>query len=103
MLTVEPFRPAPSGTVNISATTSNGTATLNATVANNISVRIHNGGPSTVFVEFGGLSTVAATTATGMPVPVGAIEVINIDQCAYAAAITSSGTASVYFTKGYGL
>ena len=104
MLSVEPFRPAPNGTISISAVSSASvTGTLNATIAQNIAVRIYNDGPSLAFVEFGGTVATLAITTTSMPVAVGAIEVVNIDQCAYAAAITASGTASVYFTKGYGL
>lgn len=104
MLTVEPFRPAPNGTISISAVSSASvTGTLNATIAQNIAVRIHNAGPQLAFVEFSGVNSVVAITTTSMPIPVGAIEVVNIDQCAYAAAITTSGTATVYFTKGYGL
>ena len=106
MLDIEPFRPVPNGTVSISANgTASGTASLStANLPGNISLRIHNGGPATVFVEFGGAASVTAITTTSMPVPSGAIEVINVDQCSYAAAITSSGTtATVYFTQGFGL
>lgn len=106
MLDIEPFCIVPQGTVSISANgTASGTASLGtSSLPGNISVRIHNGGPSTVFVEFGGVATVAANTTASMPVPSGAIEVVDIGQCAFAAAITAAGsTATVYFTKGYGL
>lgn len=105
MLSVEPFRPFPSGTVSIAATSTSGTASLGtASLPGNISVRIHNNSTgSTIFVEFSGVASVVAITTTSMPIPPGAIEVVNIDQCSFAAAITASGTGTVYFTKGYGL
>lgn len=105
MLSVEPFRPVPNGTVSITAVSSNGTAALNtAIMPGMISCRIHNNSTgTTAFVEFGGAATVAAVTTTSIPIPPGAIEVMSIDQSTFVAAITSSGTATVYFTKGYGL
>lgn len=105
MLDVQPFRPYPSGTVSVTATSANGTASLGtASLPGFIALRIHNNSTGvTAFVEFGGAATVAATTTASMPVPPGAIEVVNVDQSSFVAAITSSGTATVYFTKGYGL
>lgn len=70
-------------------------------------VRIYNGGPDTAFIRFGS-STVNATTAD-VPIPSGAIEVMTFtvpDQVttgAYMAAITASGTATLYFTTGVGI
>lgn len=105
MLSVEAFRPFPSGTVSISAGTASATALLTtASLPGNISVRVHNNSTATTsFVEFGTTGTLTAITTTSIPIPPGAIEIFNIDQCGYVAAVTASGTGTIYFTKGYGL
>lgn len=70
-------------------------------------VRIYNAGPDTAFIHFGDSSVTAAVT--DVPIPSGAIEVMSFmvpDQVvtgAYMAAITASGTATVYFTTGVGI
>jgi hypothetical protein len=70
-------------------------------------VRIYNAGPDTAFIRFGD-STVTATSAD-VPIPSGAIEVMSFTvpeqdvTGAYMAAITASGTATVYFTTGVGI
>lgn len=99
---MKPFSPAPA-TATISATTS----TANVKVADGSGerqVRIFNAGSSTAFLAFGKDNTVAATT-TGMPIGAGAIEVISIQPdgtALWAAAITASGTATIYLTPGSG-
>jgi hypothetical protein len=96
-----PFTPL-GATVNIAANTSTGNVAL--TTMNDLGgkdVRVYNAGAATVFVNFG-ISTVTAAT-TDMPVPAGAIEVITVGPAVtHAAAITSAGTATVYFTSGRG-
>lgn len=70
-------------------------------------VRIHNAGSVTAFVSLGG-SAAAATVPTGsqngtaFPVPAGAVEVLASGQ-SYVAAITSSGSTTLYITPGEGL
>ena len=105
MLDVEPFFPYPSGTVSIAASSSNATAVLTtASLPTNISCRVHNNSTATtIFVEFSGTSTVTASTTTSIPYPPGAIEVLTVNQAQYVAAITASGTGTIYFTLGYGL
>lgn len=106
MLSPQPFVIVPNGTVSISANgTASSTAALNATSNSGfISCRVHNAGPALAFIEFGGAASVTAVTTTSMPVPVGALEVVDIGQATFAAAICASGsTATVYFSKGYGL
>jgi hypothetical protein len=66
-------------------------------------VRLYNAGTETVFVNFG-ISTVEATTAAGMPVPSGAIEVHTVGPAVtHVAALTASGTATLYATSGRGI
>lgn len=106
MLSVEAFRPfSGDSTTSVAAGTASGSVFIGtASLPGNISVRVHNNSTgNTAFWTFSTTSTLTATTTGSIPVPPGAIEVYNIDQAAYVAAITGSGTASVYFTKGYGL
>lgn len=65
-------------------------------------VRVMNDGTATVWLAFGG-STVAAT-ASGLPVPAGAVEVLTIPQEAtHVAAIAAGSSGIVYFTVGMGI
>lgn len=115
MQSVESFRPffgasSGTGTISISAgTASASTGTLLRADANTqISCRIHNAGLYLAFVNFSGTSTLSASVATtassgSMPIPSGDIEVVNIDQAKYVAAIATGGVTTLYFTTGYGL
>lgn len=97
------FIPALDANIPLSATTTTSSASLKNGNAP-MQVRIYNAGTATAFLNFG-TSAVTATTS-GFPVPSGAIEVITIPGNAtttYAAAITASGTASVYITPGAGI
>lgn len=65
-------------------------------------VRVYNAAAVSVFIEFGD-STVAAVAATSMPVGPGATEFFDVGPgVTYAAAITASGSGTVYFTEGQG-
>lgn len=103
MLSLEPFRPQPNGTVSATSSGSNATAALNTSLLTNIGCLVYNSGTATAFVEFGGVATVAAQTTSSMPIPGGGWRVVSIDQCTFAAAITAGSTCTVYFTRGYGL
>ena len=94
----KPSRPSAS----ISATTSSARVALNTSYVT-MQVRIYNAGTATAFVTFGDSSVTAL--ATDMPVPSGMVEVVTVEVggVPYAAAITASGTATVYFTTGEGL
>ena len=86
--------------VSVSATTASGALNL-PTAPMPSSVRLHNATSVTVFVQFGG-STVEATTAN-MPLPAGAVEIFEIGGGAtHIAAITASGTGTLYATTGRG-
>ncbi len=88
-------------TVNLAVTTSSGRVAL-TTVKSSSSVRVYNAGAATAFVQFGD-STVAAATATSIPIPSGAIEVFGIGEAiTHVAGITASGTATLYCTSGLG-
>ncbi|TDN70421.1 hypothetical protein [Paraburkholderia sp. BL10I2N1] len=75
--------------------------TSNVTIpAGCLTARVYNAGPSLAYVAAGAAGT-AATTA-GVPVPPGYVEVFSIAQQAAFAAITSSGTAALSISFGWG-
>ena len=88
-------------TVNLAATGSSSNVQVR-TAPTSRHIRIWNSGTVAVFVEFGADNTVAATTAASMPIAPGNTEVLS---CAYeyVAAITGSGTATIYITPGEGI
>lgn len=98
----EPFTPT-GATVNIAATGSTGSVALGTPSGQGgMAVRVHNAGAATVFIAFG-TSAVTAATASGIPIPAGAVETFSAGpSVTHAAAITASGTATVYFTPGQG-
>ncbi|WP_375453722.1 hypothetical protein [uncultured Methylobacterium sp.] len=65
-----------------------------------ISQRLYNAGTATAFVRFGDV-TVTATTGD-MPIPPGTIEIQTVPPGSFMAAITATGTATVYATNGEG-
>lgn len=96
------FKPGQSATVSISCTTTTARAAITGAPGAEFQVRLYNAGSATVFVARGG-SAVDATTSS-MPLPAGAIEVITCEAAVtHVAAITSSGTATLYITTGSGL
>lgn len=97
---VEPFTPN-SSTAQIAATTSTGSVALGGSGPQ---IEVTNEGPNTAFVAFGG-SGVTAAAATGYPVLAGQSKAVSSGKktsVTHAAAITASGTATVYFTMGDG-
>ena len=69
-------------------------------------VRVFNGGTVPAFVEFGGSAVTASvpsgSTGGGVPVAPGSIEMFTAAGADYVAAITSSGSATLYLTPGEG-
>ena len=103
MLTATPFAPLVSDTtaVSVSGTTAAGALNLQAgTPRGGLTCRVHNATAVRVYIQFGD-STVTATTAK-MPIPAGATEVFSIGGCTHIAAITDSGTGTLYATPGFG-
>jgi len=66
------------------------------------SLRIYNAGTVAAFINCGDV-TVTATTGSGMPVAPGSVEVMSCGSQLYVAAITASGTATIYLTPGTGI
>jgi hypothetical protein len=99
------FRADPAATASLAVTSATGRVAVFGTapdVTSQPCVRLYNAGAVTVFVEFG-TSAVTAAVATGFPLPPGAIEVFRVDRSqVQVAAITASGTATLYATPGYG-
>lgn len=104
---MKPFCPLAGATVSLAAGTSSTPVALEGVPTGQVQVRIYNSGTTTAHVAFGG-SSVAAQTGADLPVPGGIVEVLTLDstQCApitHVAAITASGSATLYFTPGQGL
>jgi acetyl-CoA acetyltransferase len=106
------FKPAGVAvTVNASFTTSSSTLQLPLGAKQGARhLRIYNSGTVTVFIEFGG-SGMTAAVASAMPIPAGEVEIVslvpfenpsNLDGPLFVAGITSSGSATLYFTPGEG-
>ena len=93
--------------ISLSATTASSTAQF---TANNSAlypdVLVYNSGNTTAFFGCGGSSVTAALPASGAtnatPIAPGAIMVMRKGGATYCAAITSTGTTTVYFTAGIG-
>lgn len=102
---MKPFTPRPRGTRSITVTASSQAVKLTDTVGV-ISVRIYNADTQDVFIAFGESGAVAATTS-GVPIPAGAIEVMQVRTAGgplYAAAIgTAANSKNIYFTPGSGI
>lgn len=97
--TQKPFKPD-GPTVNLAA----GVATARVVVQgsnNSRNVRVYNSGTVAAFIECGNTAVVATITAS-MPIAPGATHVIGCP-ASNIAAITASGTATVYFTPGQGM
>ena len=97
------FQPGLADTVAVSAsgTTSNGALNKPTAPAGALTVRIHNGGSVTAFIQFGNSAAVEATTSH-MPIPPNGVEVFSVGDATHVAAVTASGTTTVYLTTGYG-
>ena len=104
---MQPFHPIIDSTVSLAVTSSTGSVALSKLPSTGrFQLRIHNAGAATIFFNRGSSTVTAATT--NMPIPAGAIEVITIENAqnspvTHVAAITSSGTATAYFTVGTGI
>lgn len=84
-------------TSNVVASTTSATAAMDA---NALVVRVYNSGSVTAFIRFG--RTTATATTSDMPLPPGAVETFSKGSYDVLAAITASGTATVYVTSGEG-
>ena len=102
MPSIDVFTPV-GATVVLSVTTSSGNAArtmINS--AGGAELRIANTGVVTAFVEFGG-GSVAATTTASFPVLPGTVEVFGINPLAtHVAAITSASSTTLHLTTGRG-
>lgn len=97
------FSPFPASTIALAGSTSSTRVQFQlAGKGKPGSVRVHNAGSATAFVEFGG-NAVVASLAAGMPIPPGSVETFNPQGGSYLAAITTSGTTQLYVTPGEGI
>jgi len=95
------FRTDGAATVTLSATGTTSRVQLQTAVPGVPNVRLYNAGSVAVFVNCGDV-TVVATTASGLPVAPGSVEILGC-QNTHVAGITASGTATLYVTPGTGL
>lgn len=94
---VTPFRPT--GTVSLSAGT---TSTAVALAGGGETVVVTNTSSSLAYVAFGAASSISATTA-GMPVQANTkVTLLVNDLVTHAAAVLTSGSGTVLFTRGDG-
>jgi hypothetical protein len=102
---MKPFNPLDDATASISANTTSVRAAIARQPMGAHQLRLHNAGASTVFWAAGDAAVSAAVT--DIPLPAGAIEVVTVTNpgaqgATHIAAITASGTASLYLTTGQG-
>lgn len=98
-----PFKPGDASTSTMPVATTPGVnrMALKRSGNENAHVRLFNAGSVLVFLRFGDVS-VAASVAD-IPLPAGAVEVIDIGGCSHMDAVVASGAATVYATCGKGL
>jgi hypothetical protein len=90
---------SPEATVSVAAST---TSTAVVLVGTGPSLLIYNGSNSTAFLSLGASKVLTATTAE-LPVPAGSQVLLGIGATISAAAvILSSGTGTVFLTRGSG-
>ncbi len=99
MSSLMPFTPFYGQTVSISASTSSASATVSNTTANQLVIT--NASTALAFIRTG--SGVVTALTSDLPVLPGAAIVISRKQeDTVIAAITASGTTTIYVTPGYG-
>lgn len=96
MVELNIFSPNTTGTISATTTSANLAISESATA-----VRIYNAANVMCFVRFGRGSGTAAVT-TDMPIAPGSVEVFKKGRSDYVAAITASGSGTVYITAGDG-
>lgn len=100
---MSPFSPIAGQTVNINVASSSANVQVSDRPGSQ-QVRIMNDGTATVWIRFGTDNSVAATTASGVPVAAGATEVLTAPMGpVWVAAIAAGATGKVYFTPGGGI
>lgn len=90
-----------------SATTANISCGVSSTnvqlTGNGTAVEIYNSGSVTCFIATGTTSAITASASTGYPIPPGVTKIIGVpSEQRWIAGITSSGSATVYFSPGEG-
>lgn len=100
------FQPA-----NMTATTTMSVTTANtqSTIAhpNSEDILVYNAGPNLAFLVWdtteGGTVSSATATTSGVPLPVGSVQLFHKGAATLFAAICGTGSATVYITPGRGL
>lgn len=99
-VTVVPFAPKSASTITITAETTSSAQVIDPGPGRCRRLRIYNAGPNLAFVEVTG-SGGAVSSATGMPIPSGEITIVTATG-SHLAAVTTSGSATLYVTPGEG-
>lgn len=101
-LITDPFQFASNATISVAASTTSTAAALPVTgQAQQVMIGVPAGGP-TAIINFGS-STITALSSTSPSLPAGTNRVFSVSgNTTYIAAATSSGTASISVTCGFG-
>lgn len=91
---------ASGNTVSLAVTGTTGRVAVPTDAYNN-AIRLYNAGTVAVFINCGDV-TVVATTAAGIPIAPGSVEVLGCGK-GYIAGIVTTGTATLYLTPGAGI
>lgn len=104
-MNLQPMTPFAAGTVTASVTTSSAATALtsNACVDRQVIVTSPATSAAIAFIEFGTSASVTAAVATGIPILPGSVQTFSVGEATYVACITSTSTATVYFTSGHGV
>lgn len=103
---MKPFTPADDATASIAASVSTASTAIKQQPTGAHQLRLFNAGSATVFWAAGNAAVTAALT--DIPLPAGAIEVVTLPNATaspttHVAAVTASGTATLYLSTGQGL
>lgn len=91
-----PFTPGP--TVSLAVSTSSASVDMGSQV---VTVRVFNSSSGIVFIRFADQPDPVATTSD-LPIAPNSVEAFSLRGARYVAAVTASGTGTVYFTDGEG-
>lgn len=98
---VRAFQPAAGNTVNIAVGAASSNIQITRPNMGTQTIRFHNSGTATVFVNFGKDNTVTASTTTSIPLLPNSVETFTImNDSGFVAAIGSATGNTLYITTG---
>lgn len=100
MSSVRPFSPL-ADTITVTVGLASAAQALTGAPTGRSDVRLYNAGTVPVFIKFGA-SDVTVTTGNGVPIPAGAVEVLNAGNATHVATISGTAAQTLYVTSGDG-